>query len=357
MASDAPAELRAVFLPRYRGNSYLDLLDSHLGAEGVRVTDVGHTLSSILRGFLRARPQVLHLQWLDAFFVAAWLPIAWLKIAAFCCGVKYLRLRGTRIVWTLHNLTDHEKRSPRLDRFCTRFVLKKADAVIAHCHQAKQQLLDEIGVIDPERIHVIPHGHYRGAYPDDVTREDARRQLGIEGERRVFLFLGQIRRYKGVLDLIAAFRAVEAEDIELRIAGKARDDDLAAEITAAVNADPRIIFDPGFVPDEKIQVYMRACDVVALPYRDILTSGAAVLAMSFARACIAPQIGCLGEVVDDRGGFLYDPADETGLRNALAEAARRGGELLAMGEHNLAKTDAWGWDMVAARTAAVYRGL
>ena len=33
------------------------------------------------------------------------------------------------------------------------------------------------------------------------------------------------------------------------------------------------------VPDERIQVYMRGSDLVALPYRDILTSGAAVLAM------------------------------------------------------------------------------
>ena len=94
-----PEELRVVFLPRYRGNSYLDLLDSHLEKEGVRVADVGHTIFSILVGFRRVRPHVLHLQWLDAFFVAAIPPVAWLKVAAFCCGVKYLTLRGRKIVY------------------------------------------------------------------------------------------------------------------------------------------------------------------------------------------------------------------------------------------------------------------
>ncbi|WP_242482112.1 glycosyltransferase, partial [Trichormus variabilis] len=65
-----------------------------------------------------------------------------------------------------------------------------------------------------------------------------------------------------------------------------------------IDNEPNIKFIPGFVPSEKLQIYLNACDVVVFPYRDILTSGAVMLAMSFGRACIAPRKGCIAEVLD-----------------------------------------------------------
>ena len=54
---------------------------------------------------------------------------------------------------------------------------------------------------------VVPHGHYRGEYPDD-SREDCRQQLGIPSNAKVVLFFGWIRDYKNVPGLIAAFRGL-----------------------------------------------------------------------------------------------------------------------------------------------------
>jgi glycosyltransferase involved in cell wall biosynthesis len=110
---------------------------------------------------------------------------------------------------------------------------------------------------------------------------------------------------------------------------------------------------PEKVDDARIQYFMNASDAVVLPYRRSLTSGAAVLAMSFARPCIAPRIGCFGEMLDERGAFLYRRG---GLRDAMEEAMRRRDELPAMGEYNRARAAAWSWDAIAARTLAVYSG-
>ena len=44
---------------------------------------------------------------------------------------------------------------------------------------------------------VIPHGHYRGIYPD-ISREEARRRLGLRTDERVILWFGKIKRYKGL---------------------------------------------------------------------------------------------------------------------------------------------------------------
>ncbi|MEZ4597387.1 MAG: glycosyltransferase [Chloroflexota bacterium] len=50
---------------------------------------------------------------------------------------------------------------------------------------------------------------------------------------------------------------------------------------------------PGNVPDDRMQVFLRAADVMVLPYRDVLTSGSAILAMTFGLPVVAPRIGCL----------------------------------------------------------------
>jgi len=58
---------------------------------------------------------------------------------------------------------------------------------------------------------------------------------------------------------------------------------------------------------------MNACDVVVFPYQEILTSGAVILAMSFGRACVAPRLGCIQDVLDDKGAFIYEPSNKAGL--------------------------------------------
>ena len=89
---------------------------------------------------------------------------------------------------------------------------------------------------------------------------------------------------------------------------------------------------------------MNAADVVVFPYRDVLTSGALLLAMSFGKACIAPRIGCMGDVLETSGGFLYDLSDENGLPDALARALQENNRLAAMGQRNLCQAEKWNWD-------------
>ncbi len=106
----------------------------------------------------------------------------------------------------------------------------------------------------------------------------------------------------------------------LVIAGQAVEADYAARLVALAAADPRVRLDLGFVPDEDLQVYLRAADVVACPFLEIFTSGSVLLAMSFERAVIAPRRGCVPETLDEAGGILYDADDPQGLEGALRVA-------------------------------------
>lgn len=346
--------LRVAFLPRYRGNSYQTLLDEHLTELGVSVGNFGHSALSALIGLVHKRPDVVHLHWLDAFFVASTAPVRLLRLIALTIGVRLLKLLGRKLVWTVHNLRDHEGRYPRLDRICTAFVVRHADAIIVHCHEARRLLASSFDVGDMKKIFVIPHGNYCDAYENRISRSAARLALGIPHGQLMLLLFGQIRAYKGVLELIEAFAELECDDALLVIAGKPRDAESSEVIRKRAELHPSISYIPGFVADDEIQTYLNACDAVVLPYRDILTSGAVILAMSFGRACVAPRMGCIGEVLDDEGGFAYDPNAEGALLGALRNAVDRRVDLPAMGEHNRQSIEEWDWDRVGRMTLDVY---
>ena len=121
-------------------------------------------------------------------------------------------------------------------------------------------------------------------------------------------------------------------DARLVIAGRAWTRATRQRIAPLAAADARVRLDLGFVPDEELQVYLRAADVVAAPFLEIFTSGSVLLAMSFERAVIAPRRGCVAETLDDAGGLLYDADDPRGLERALRAAMTA--DLEAMGRHN-----------------------
>jgi len=100
---------------------------------------------------------------------------------------------------------------------------------------------------------------------------------------------------------------------------------------------------------------MNAADVVVLPYRHILSSGAALLAMSFGKPCIAPGIGCLADVLDASGAFLYDPKREAGLFESMQRAVEAGDLLGRMGAHNRERVLQWTWARAAEATKALYK--
>ena len=86
----------------------------------------------------------------------------------------------------------------------------------------------------------------------------------------------------------------------------------------------------------------------------MLTSGSAILAMTFGRPVIAPAIGCLPESLGSEGTILYDPSAPDGLEGALRQALTA--DLAALGEQAGAHAATLAWGPIATRTAESYAG-
>ncbi|MCX7593404.1 MAG: glycosyltransferase family 4 protein [Fischerella sp.] len=352
--------LRSVFLPYNPNNNenpYQSQLAKNLEKLGVEVKDSGCGSFFLPIAITKWQANILHLHWLHFFLIKSNISLSLISSILFIFQILFLRLLGVKIIWTVHNLKNHANRFLKLEKFFTVLVAKIAHAIIAHCEVAKQEIITNFHLSNDNKIFVVPHGNYIDYYENILTQAKARENLNISSSDVVFLFLGLIRPYKGVLELIDVFKHLPQPNIQLVIAGKVWNNDLtlADLIKQRIADDRRIKFIPGFVADDQIQLYMNASDVVVFPYRDILTSGAVLLAMSFGRACIAPRKGCIGEVLDDAGAILYDPDDEDSLLNALKMAIEKQFELSKMGEYNYQIAKEYNWQNIAEKTLKVYQ--
>jgi glycosyltransferase involved in cell wall biosynthesis len=259
---------------------------------------------------------------------------------------------GYRLVWTVHNLYPHDSIHLHLDRVVRLDLARRADSLIVHCDYARQCVAEHF--YRTENVYTIPHGHFIDAYPNTLSRDQARSQLGLTSDQFVYLFFSNVRRYKGVERLLEVFGSLPGEHLGLLLAAKVKSDYSQDVVTMARESDPRVVVKTAeFFPVDDFQVFMNAADVVVFPFLEVLTSGSVITAMSFRKPVIVPALGCLPELVDDRMGARYDPADRGGLRKAMM--AVQGYDLDSCGQAAYDAAKQLTWDGIAEKTLQAYR--
>ncbi|MBB6671470.1 glycosyltransferase [Cohnella nanjingensis] len=328
-------------------NKYTELLARSLERRGLRVDHYAKGSQ-----FKPRRGDIVHIHWPSYTYQASWFALTFAKSLFFLALLCWYKLLGVRLYWTIHNIWPHEGRS-RWDAFMRKRLLRLCDAAFALSETVRREAADVFGVPE-DKIVVTPHGHYGGAYP--IRGTDIRERFDIPADRFLFLFVGRINPYKGVDRLVEAYRSLAPEEGALLIAGQADGEYDLGFIgeRGKAGGGGAIRLYPSFVADGELADYLLAADAVVLPYRQISTSGSAILALTFKKPVVAPRIGSLGEYVSEGCGVLYDPDDKDGLRKALRDVMnmdRR--ETESRIADKLRELD---WDRIADRMLAVYAG-
>lgn len=265
------------------------------------------------RDLERAAPRAVVIKYWLPFFAPGFWAVAWL-----------LRRRTeVRIVYLLDNVIAHEKYP--LAGFLTRGALRQGHGFIAQSAQVRRDLEQVLPGLDPRCVVETPHPTYDFGVPGRPrpTREQARASLGLPAAARLVLFFGFIKAYKGVTHLIDAAPLLKArygDDVRVLIVGDVYGEKqpYLDRIAASGAADVIRLVD-GFVPDEDVEGYFLACDLVALPYVSATQSGIVQIAYNYDRPVVTTDVGGLPEVVQDgRTGFLVPPGDPAALAGAIA---------------------------------------
>jgi glycosyltransferase involved in cell wall biosynthesis len=304
--------MKILAFPRGLENPYQELLYGAMRAEGDRVRYLSLPTPSATVNLPTIIPQLIlwrmrgyrifHLHWANAFSLQAkfWRTRALRQLPYwhYLLCLKTIKLLGYKFIWTAHNALPHEQTFPD-DIQARRALVAATDLVILHT-TSTLSALEKLGAL-PKKYIIIPHGSYIGVYPNTMNRETARKKLGLASDAFIYLYLGQIRGYKGIENLMDAYRRIKTEKNHLIVAGK---------------GSPT-----GFISDNDLQIYFNAADVVVLPFKQVTTSGSVLLALSFGKAVIIPALGDLASLPVELS-YPYPPEDQNGLVRAmqLAEA-------------------------------------
>lgn len=275
------------------------------------------------------------------WWVAFWAPYYLLLIAGLA--------RRSKIVFVCHNVTEHEPGA--LKRLATRTVLARGDAFVV---QSSDEAANLEALVGDRPIIVSPHPSYDAFDRGRYDRESARGSLDFDDSSEVILFFGFIRPYKGLDVLLQAMERVLATRPRARllVVGECWEDADRYRRAAQRFGDAcRLIME--YVPNEDIERYMKAADVVALPYISGSGSGIAQIALGMGIPVVATQIGAFEDVIlDGRTGYLVPPGDPGALADGLSRALAPG-QRSRMSEEIARDRGRFSWDALAEKIIAL----
>ncbi|HXV23509.1 MAG TPA: glycosyltransferase family 4 protein [Alphaproteobacteria bacterium] len=296
------------------------------------------TIESAIRRLGEGRATIFHLHWEDHVFRGAWPDAAAERelCRAFVMAAHYFIDGGGIFVWTVHNLQPHDKFHADVHREFQAELLALAHRVHVHSRNTLAELQARSGADIRGKVDIIAHGNYCGL----KRLKRARRAGPLE-----LLFLGQVRPYKGVDELLQALNALTAsgEELHVTIAGPHHGGlDLSHLRPEAME---RLTIVDRTIEESEIPGFYAAADFAVAPYRAVTTPGSIILALSLGVPVIAPALPNITELLGEAPvGLLYDPDDAHGLQEALGRARALTAEQRAALKRNaLSKARDWDW--------------
>ncbi|MCS6929791.1 MAG: glycosyltransferase [Saprospiraceae bacterium] len=244
----------------------------------------------------------------------------WLPFLAPCLGsiLRLMRLFAKypiRVTALIDNIIPHERRLG--DRFLARYFVRSCDDFVVMSHSVGEAVRALLPAETPaHHIRYAPHPIY-DIYGDPISQEEARRQLGLPIETPLVLFFGLIRPYKGLDLLLEALR--ETPEVHALIAGECYENWRPyQEIITRLRLEGRVHLHLSFIPNDRVNLYFSAADLVVQPYRTATQSGISQIAFHFEKPLIVTNVGGLPEIVQhDVSGYVVPPEPR-----AIAQAIR-----------------------------------
>ncbi len=289
-------------------NQYIQRMVGQLRARGYRVHPLDTVFSS-RRHFRSIR--LVHLNWFENIDDSGF----WVALRSFLRKLTVLvaiRLSGKPLVWTMHNRASHERGLAFFSRAITRLLVRWSHRIVIHAWSSGE-LLAAYGKKASAKAAYIPHPHFIGLYGEPKPH------TARGGDTLRLLFAGMVKPYKNLemlIDVVSAF----GDRVQLTIAGKAIDADYERRIASRAAQAGNVTFLPYFVPDDRLAALLADADALVLPYdlASSLNSGTVLLAFSYKKTVICPEIGTIQDLgAQAVHAYPYVYASEQGHRAEL----------------------------------------
>jgi D-inositol-3-phosphate glycosyltransferase len=123
----------------------------------------------------------------------------------------------------------------------------------------------------------------------------------------------------------------------------------------------KVITRTEFIPDDQVEIYFKAADVVVLPYTQIFQSGVLFLAYSFGLPAIVSDVGCLrDDLIGGDADMVFRAGDANDLGRVI-ESYFEGAIYANLGPYREHIREAanvrYSWTRVGEATPSVYQNV
>jgi beta-1,4-mannosyltransferase len=336
----------------FKENPYNFLFSEAMEKVGWRVVDPG-----MLDTFF-GKPDIIHVHWPQQVATAAGFAFV-RRTLAFVTMLTIQKARGAKLVWTAHNIRSHSGNRRLLEKVVMSYFVRLLDGVIYLTATAEKDARVKFPRIRNVSSCQIPHGLYGDVYPPSASPEKAREQFGIGSNVRVVSFIGDVKPYKG-LDQLLDCVAGSLPDYDVLIAGKIPDDTYGRSIRDRIEILRRSncnihVFDQR-LSDKELVDAIAASTIVALPYLTESTSGMAMLVAERGCDIITLQSDAFSELNAQLGG--------EGVVQVKSLAASALLQAITSPENNIGKharvlnlSAANAWSIIADKIDRFYKSL
>jgi glycosyltransferase involved in cell wall biosynthesis len=245
-----------------------------------------------------------------------------------------------------------------MDVFFTRIIFSFANKIIVHSDAGIAQCKDQLD-IPARKLIKIPHGILRLTRGKGITKKKARIKLNIPLDKKVILYFGNIRKYKGLDTLIEAFSLIARQhnNAILIVAGKPWENWKKYEVLIQKhNLINKIKLFLDYIPQSEIRYFFSVSDLVVLPYKKFTSqSGVGMLALPFHKPLIVTEVGGLPELVLDKN--LIVPPDNPQLLAERISQVMKDEDLLKKFQKDSEVTTEFSWRNISENIVMVYEEL
>ena len=253
----------------------------------------------------------------DLIVVKFWLPFMAPCLGTICRIIK--SNKHTKIISILDNIIPHEKRIG--DTFFTRYFVNSVDAFVAMSDSVYNDL-SSFNTIKPRLL--SPHPLFDN-YGAAIPKEQAQQKLNLDSSKNYLLFFGLIRDYKGLDILLKAMAtpAMREANIELIVAGEYYSNKEEIEtLIATLQLQNKVHLHTRFIPDNEVNIYFCAADLIVQPYKHATQSGVTQVCYHFNKPMLVTNVGGLPEIVpNNKVGFVVEP-NEQAVADAILQFYR-----------------------------------
>jgi D-inositol-3-phosphate glycosyltransferase len=232
----------------------------------------------------------------------------WLPFMAPCLGTIAGLMRKNKhtiIICLADNIIPHEHRPG--DRMLTNYFIQRIDGLIA---MSKSVLTEAKLFRNKLPLGFCPHPIFDN-YGEKLTFEEAKLKLNLDSKTKYLLFFGFIRDYKGLDMLIKAFADERLRNfpVKLLVAGEYYSDpEPYLQLIKENNLEDFIELRTVFIPDDEVNLYFSAADMVVQPYKSATQSGVTQIGYHFDKPMLVTNVGGLSEIIPNgKIGYVVEP--------------------------------------------------